>query len=421
MTKEQINELEASGSAEASIPIAKALFNLSASSDVKKVDILRTKYCKNQQLQIDSTDFEFIASKVVNPNVADNWLECIKAKEKAAGAQSDIEGMENLFAFKIRFNSATPGDNAIIQNLNVVNADCDKNFLPLNSKIYGNWQLMPCVRTDKGKDQGVSITLSFKGGKGGSTQTLDPIPKPKPIIAKFSVVPDKVKPNRESVLVSWSVVDADKVELFSSDNAQTPVSTNKTDAFSRLFDKTTVYTLRAVASGGEVSHQTTITVVPLVPIVDTDKEKILDSLPGTAQMSSCPVGYALAGIHRKDQRTLCRRVIVNDDEKKFIESIASGPNLAHYESRNSIHACPQGYYIRGYHEANDQLICSRDVRTKQPLLSSEQVNTVNQTPTVLGMHACPNGTDLIGVATGVNVSVGYGYNFETFLCNMFPR
>lgn len=109
-------------------------------------------------------------------------------------------------------------------------------------------------------------------------------------------------------------------------------------------------------------------------------------------MHSCPVGYAIAGLHEDNNYLLCAK-IETTGEKLIDRSGAT--------QRADMHACPNGWVARGVHIAGNHLICAKP---KNQIIS-HFVDGDNESPAQLhGMHVCPkkgSGSAVVGIMVGI--------------------
>ncbi len=99
----------------------------------------------------------------------------------------------------------------------------------------------------------------------------------------------------------------------------------------------------------------------------------------------CPVGYAMAGALVSDNRFLCLRVVPASGEagvQTYLDTDTQGT-----VGGVTMHVCKAGWYMRGYHQINNWLVCSQSplVQVNPSFLDPAQ----NYGPTEdYGMHVC---------------------------------
>lgn len=119
-------------------------------------------------------------------------------------------------------------------------------------------------------------------------------------------------------------------------------------------------------------------------------------------MHACPQGYAMRGYHEERNLLLCERVAAAGTEAATITSTVR-------DTGQTEMGCPSGQYVRGIHRADGKVICSQNKgRQVEGTVDNSGQNDANQYKETgiagVHMHACPNGEDKSrkGVITSIN-------------------
>ena len=135
----------------------------------------------------------------------------------------------------------------------------------------------------------------------------------------------------------------------------------------------------------------------------TAQQQFVDGPPGHQEtwsgvtLHACPAGFAMAGVHVRDNKFTCQRVVPASEEAQVQSVLDSGTqkNLG----RGNMHVCPEGMYMRGLHTAQNRLLCSSapSVHLKSPFLDADGHTQGNN------MHMCPVRRQQQTVMTGIHV------------------
>ncbi|HSE18306.1 MAG TPA: hypothetical protein VLB46_14725 [Pyrinomonadaceae bacterium] len=114
-------------------------------------------------------------------------------------------------------------------------------------------------------------------------------------------------------------------------------------------------------------------------------------------MHACDDGHVMSGIHVAQNLFLCASPILDgnpDDAKRRIVDNSTRQLL----SGELIRTCPPGMVMKGFHEANDLLLC-------EPASIDEATTRTDFNTTRLNMHACPPGQVMKGIKVDRNILV----------------
>lgn len=128
---------------------------------------------------------------------------------------------------------------------------------------------------------------------------------------------------------------------------------------------------------------------------------VVDSGTVCFGMHCCPVGYGMRGYHHANNQLLCRE-LPEPAEDCFID----GPTV-----RQNMHACPAGTYMKGIRADKNLLACCFSRRRGFSELRSEAVDSGSA---AFGMHACPASSTRDAFMTGVHIAS------NRFLCATAP-
>jgi hypothetical protein len=112
----------------------------------------------------------------------------------------------------------------------------------------------------------------------------------------------------------------------------------------------------------------------------------------------CPRGWAMAGAHVGNNRFLCLHVTSAGHEgevETYLDDIPTQGTVGGV----TMHVCRSGWYMRGLHDGNNWLVCSRNIPLSESFLDPWH----GQGPTQgYGMHVCPISHERRTVMTGIH-------------------
>ena len=115
-------------------------------------------------------------------------------------------------------------------------------------------------------------------------------------------------------------------------------------------------------------------------------------------LQACPLAFAMQGIHVRDRRVTCLRVLP-DNQAGTVHSIIDSGTQGNLGNGN-MHVCPAGMYMRGFQSSQNRLLCSSSPNV---LLGDSFLNLRGATQGN-NMHICPNRNGHPLIMSGIHTS-----------------
>jgi hypothetical protein len=110
----------------------------------------------------------------------------------------------------------------------------------------------------------------------------------------------------------------------------------------------------------------------------------------------CPVGFAMAGAHTSDTAFTCLRVVAKENDRQVHTQLDKGTE--HNFGSGDVHVCPPGWYVRGFHNSKNWLVCSDGVVMEESFLDANPATQTQQ------IHMCPQKGGRSSIMTGLHAA-----------------
>ncbi len=146
----------------------------------QEVNNLYHSHCENQQKQLSDDDFNSLVEVTIDPNIVDNWRECMQANGKGLFANVDVNGAALTFTLDFE---GLPGVNEakILANPQVQGAVCSSSQFRAGIKLAAKVDKTElCERLGRN-----SVTFVVNTSAGSKTLKLAALPDLTPRSVKY--------------------------------------------------------------------------------------------------------------------------------------------------------------------------------------------------------------------------------------------